>query len=268
MKNVKELKQAVEPRMKRCWGESCALFFILTGGIIAAAFALYLTGDFLVCTGVIDNISDKLMLAISGVLFLIMWVIAVPYNYGSRWYRLQQVRGHSVHAKSVFSCYFSTKRMFQVYKLSILLFIKKCVLLIPLAALTGTGIYLITKLGETDHSLGYSMAVVVLLMLSVVVYLAYTIITTKYAAAPYIFALGFDRPASEIISDSVRFMKDKRGYMIEVLRSCALMLIPCVLVFPMIFVIPKMMMIYTAAINEVIESGFAEDKLAVTERRG
>ncbi|MBP1548691.1 MAG: hypothetical protein J6A05_01700 [Oscillospiraceae bacterium] len=56
--------------------------------------------------------------------------------------------------------------------------------------------------------------------------------------------------------------------MVEVLRNCAVMLLPCILIFPMIFVIPKLMMIYTAAINEMIENGFAEDKLVVTERRG
>ena len=144
--------------------------------------------------------------------------------------------------------------MFQVYRLSILLFLKKCLLLIPLAALIGMGIYLITRFDASGGSFGYNLAVVVLLMLSVVVYLAYTIINIKYAAAPYIFALGFDRPAGEIINESVRFMKGKHGYMVEILRSCALMLLPCILVFPLVFIVTKILMIYTAAINELIEN--------------
>ncbi len=268
MKNLTELKQAVAPRMKRCWGENCALFFILAGGLSAAVFAWYLTGNFLISANVIDNMGDPLMLAAAAAIYIVMWIISEPFHYGTRWYRLQQIRGHSVHAKSVFSCYFSTKRMLQVYRLSILLFLKKSLMLIPLAALIGTAVYLVTKFDSIGGSLGYNIAVVVLLMLSVVLYIAYNIITIKYTAAPYIFALGFDRPAKEIINESVRFMKGKHNYMIEVLRSCALMLIPCILIFPLIFVVPKIMMLYTAAINEVIENGFAEDKLAVTERRG
>lgn len=223
--------------------------------------------DFLVTAGVAKSMNDPVILAVIAAIFIVMWIIAVPYQYGVRWYRLQQVRGHSVHAKSVFSCYFSTKRMLQVYKLSTVLFLKKCVLLILFALLLGTALFLIIRISESGGGIGYNMAVVVLLMLSVVAYLAYTIINIKYTAAPYLFALGHDRPASEIIKESVCFMKNKQGYMIGILRSCAVMLIPCILVFPAVFVLPKMMMLYTAAINEIIENGFAEDRLVEMKRR-
>jgi len=254
--------------MKRCWGECCALFFISAGGIAAGVLAWFLTINYFMTMDIIGSINDPIALIAAAGVFIIMWVISVPYRYGVRWYRLQQVRGHSVHAKSVFSCYFSTKRMFQVYRLSLILFLKKSILMVPFVGLLGAAIYLIIRFDAIGGSIGYNLMVVILLMLSVVAYIAYNIINVKYAAAPYIFALGFDRFAKEIISDSVRFTKDWRGYMIEVLRGCALMLLPCILVFPMIFVIPKLMMIYTAAINEIIENGFAEDKLVVTERRG
>lgn len=268
MKNFKELKKSIEPRMKRCWGECCALFFLSVGGLSAALFAGYLVMGFFVATGMAEGPNDPIVIVVAAAMLFVMWIITVPYKYGLRWYRLQQVRGHSVHAKSVFSCYFSAKRMFQVYKLSLMLFLKKSILMVPFLCLLGAAIYLIIKFGTLGSGIGYNLLVVVLLMLSVVVYIAYNIVNIKYTVAPYIFALGFDRPAKEIISDSVRFTKDCQGYMVEVLRSCAVMLLPCILIFPMIFVIPKLMMIYTAAINEMIENGFAEDKLAVTERRG
>ncbi len=267
MKSVKELKQSVALQMRKCWGESCAFFFISAGSIALAAFAWYLTADFLLTMGIIDSYTSSFMIIITFILALLLWIITVPYKYGLRWYRLQQVRGHSVHGKSVFSCYFSAKRMFQVYRLSLLLFLKRIVLLIPLAVIIGTEIYLISRIGSNGSSLGYNLVVVVLLMVAVILYIGYNIVNIKYAAAPYIFALGFDRPATEIINESVHFAKSKRGYMIEVLRNCALMLIPCMLIFPIIFAIPKMMMIYTAAINEIIESGFAEDRAIVTKRR-
>ncbi|MBQ3161524.1 MAG: hypothetical protein IJC04_05300 [Oscillospiraceae bacterium] len=267
MKNVKELKQSIAPRMRKCWGESCAAFIISAGGLCAAVFAWYIIMNTLVSMGIIENAADKIMLTVTAILALFMLVITVPYNYGLRWYRLQQVRGHSVHAKSIFSCYFSAKRLLQVYKLSAMLFLKKIFLLIPFSILLSAGIYLIIKFNTIGGGLGYNLVVVALLMLSALTYLAYNIINIKYAAAPYLYALGHDRPAGEIINESVQFMKGKQGYMIEVLRSCAIMLIPCIVVFPMIFVIPKMMMIYTAAINEIIEDGFEKDKLVNMERR-
>lgn len=267
MKNVKELKQSIAPRMRKCWGESCAAFIISAGELCAAVFVWYLIMNILASIGIIEGASDNLMIALTAVIALIMIVISVPYQYGLRWYRLQQVRGHSVHAKSIFSCYFSAKRMLQVYKLSTMLLLKKILLLIPLVILLGTGIYLAIRFNTIGSSIIYNLAVVFLLMLSVVAYLAYNIINIKYAAAPYLYALGHDRPAGEIINESVQFMKGKHSYMIEILRSCAIMLIPCILVFPMIFVIPKMMMFYTAAINEIIEDGFEQDKLVGMERR-
>ena len=254
--------------MKRCWGECCALFFISAGGIAAGVFAWYLTMNYLLTVQIINSMNDPISLVAALGVFVFMWLISVPYRYGVRWYRLQQVRGHSVHAKSVFSCYFSAKRMFQVYKLSLMLFLKKSILMVPFLLLLGTAVYLIIKFGTLGSGIGYNLLVVVLIMLSVVAYIAYNIINIKYTAAPYIFALGFDRPAKDIINDSIRFTKNWQGYMVEVVRSCAFMLLPCILIFPMIFVIPKMMMIYTAAINEMVENGFAEDKLVVTERRG
>lgn len=268
MKEFKELKKSIEPRMKRCWGECCALFFISAGGIAAGVFAWYLTMNYLLTVQIINSMNDPISLLAALGVFVFMWLISVPYRYGVRWYRLQQVRGHSVHAKSVFSCYFSTKRMFQVYRMSLMLFLKKSIFLAPFLCLLGAAINLITRLNSNSISTVYNILVVVLLMLSVVAYIAYNVVNVKYASAPYIFVLGFDRPAKEIISDSVRFTKDWQGYMVEVLRNCAFMLLPCILIFPMIFVIPKMMMIYTAAINEMVENGFAEDKLVVTERRG
>ncbi len=266
MKNFKELKQSVSPRMKRCWGECCALFFISAGGITAGIFAWFLTTNYLLAMDIINSMNDPMALLAAVCVFLIMWIISVPYRYGSRWYRLQQVRGHAVHAKSVFSCYFSSKRLFQIYKLSASLTLRKSPLIVVMLLLVGAAIFYIIRFGGNEGAI-YGFVSVVLIMILVVVYLMYTIINIKYTAAPYLFALGHDRPVKDIIKESVTFTKSKHGYMIEILRSCALMLIPCIFVFPMIFVIPKMMMIYTAAINEMIENGFAEDRLVGMERR-
>ncbi len=267
MKNIKELRQSTSERMKRCWGENCALFFISAGGITAALFAGYLVMNFFVAIGVAERMNEPLVLVVAAVIFLLMWIIAVPYKYGARWYRLQQARGHSVHAKSVFSCYFSSKRLMQVYKLSILLTLRKFILLIPFLLFISSALVLIIYISSEGGGAGQNIAVVVLIMLAVCAYLAYTVLNMKYAAAPFLFALGHDRPARDIINESIHFMKGTQRYMIEMLRTCGIMLIPCIMFFPMVFIVPRVTMLYTAAINEIIENGFAKDKLVDMERR-
>lgn len=267
MKNVKELKRSVDLQMRKCWGESCAMFTISAGGLAAALFAWYLTADFLFAMEMIDSFINKYMAAVTLVIVLLLWTIAVPYKYGSRWYRLQQVRGHSVHAKSIFSCYFSAKKLFSVYKLSALVILGKSLFFIPLVLLLGAAAYLITRADAAVNEALYSAIVVILLMLSAAAYIIYLMAGMKYSAVCYIFALGHDRPAKDIIEESKRFMKGKSKYMAELMRSLAVLLLPCILVFPMFFIVPRVKMIYTAAINEIIESGFAEDIATVTERR-
>ena len=61
--------------MKRCWGESCALFFISAGGITAALFAGYLVMNFFAATGVTESMNDPIVLAIAAAIFLLMWII-------------------------------------------------------------------------------------------------------------------------------------------------------------------------------------------------
>ena len=272
MKNIKELRGIVAPRMRRCWGESCALFIISAGGFAAALFGWYLSTDFFRTTEIVEislgsiDPEDIVSMLVALVLILLMWIIAAPYKYGSRWYRLQQVRGHAVHAKSVFSCYFSAKRSFQVYKLSAALAVRKLAVIVPFAFLVGAGGYTITMIDEKGQGLQYSIAIVLLLLLTAGAILASTLINLRYAAAPYLFAVGHDRPAGEIIRESERFMKGKHRYMAGLLRTMVLLLIPCLLIFPMFFLVPYVKMVYTAAINEIIEEGFEKDKIMDMER--
>ena len=260
MKSVKELKQSVDLQMRKCWGESCAMFAISAGGLAAALFAWYLTADFLFAMEAIDSFINKYMVAVTLVIVLLLWTIAVPY-------RLQQVRGHSVHAKSIVSCYFSAKKLFSVYKLSALVILGKSLFFIPLVLLLVAAAFLITRADTAVNEALYSAIVVILLMLSAAAYIIYLMAGMKYAAVCYIFALGHDRPAKDIIEESKRFMKGKNKYMAELMRNLAVLMLPCILMFPMFFIVPRVKMIYTAAINEIIESGFAEDRATVTERR-
>ena len=265
MKNVKELKKSVAPRLVCSWGENCAIFFITIGGIAAAVLAWSMTVDFLKAVGFVNDtrdLFDTYDIAAIGVtlgILLLVWIIATPFFYGVKWYRIQQVRGNSVHAKSIFSCYTSLKKSLQVYKLSILVGLKRLYVIIPFAMVIGIGLYMANEIEKMDGGIFTSIAVTCLLLFTGLAFCVYLIFNIRYAAVPYLYALGHDTPSAELIKNSERIMKGKGEYVKETVFSLAGWLASCLFVFPMVFAVPYMNMVYTAAINEIIVNDDAEE---------
>ena len=265
MKNVKELKKSVAPRLVCSWGENCAIFFITIGGIAATVLAWSMTVDFLEAVGFVNDtrdLFDTYDIAAIGVtlgILLLVWIIATPFFYGVKWYRIQQIRGNSVHAKSIFSCYTSLKKSLQVYKLSILVGLKRMYVIIPFAMVIGIGLYMANEIEKMDGGIFTSIAVTCLLLFTGLAFCVYLIFNIRYAAVPYLYALGHDTPSAELIKNSERIMKGKGEYVKETVFSLAGWLASCLFVFPMVFAVPYMNMVYTAAINEIIVNDDAEE---------
>ena len=272
MKNVKELKKSAASRLKCSWGENCAIFFITFGGLAAALLAWSILADFFRVAGFMDfsagifNSANTSMLITALVVLILVWIIATPFSYGVKWYRIQQIRGNSVHAKSIFSCYTSLKKSMQVYKLSLLLGIKRVNVLIPFAAVIGIGVYMINEIEKMGGGIFSSIAVVCLLLFTGLTFCVYTMVNVRYAAVPYLYALEHDTPSSELIKKSECIMKGKSDYMSEAILSLVGWLVPCLFVFPMIFAVPYMNMVYTAAINEIIINDGKDDESEEKER--
>ncbi len=261
MKTVKEIKQSVTKRLRHCWGENLAIFFLTAGGLAAAVLAWMAAVDFIaVSSG--DKIpeshidlSDGTILAVTAAALLLLWAAAEPFLYGIKWYRLQQIRGNSVHARSIFSCYSSRKRIIQVYRLCLTLYIKRLYFTLPLAAALCSGIYLAYKIGAEGGGTLYSAAVVLVLLLAACLICAAAVFNFKYSLAPYLFVLDTDAPPKELIKRSTELTQGKQGYMADVMLTAMRWLPPCLLVFPALFVVPYLNMMYTAAINEIILDG-------------
>lgn len=255
---VKELKQNVKRRMRYCWGENAAIFFITAGGVSAAALAWLLAADFLRTAGIAEasrrriDLTDGATLAVTAAALLILYIIAEPFRYGVKWYRLQQVRGNSVHARSLFSCYGSWKRAGQILKLNFCLFARRLYFTLPLAAILVFGLYLVHTIQTAGSGAAYAAAAVLLLTGGVIC--AAAAFNCRFASAAYLFVLDPDASVKEIIEKSVRIAKGKTDYLTEAVLSSARWLPFCVLIFPAVFVIPYMRMMYTAAVNEMIVS--------------
>lgn len=265
MKNVKELKQNVLQRMRFCWGENTAIFFITVGGIAAVALVWFMIMDLLISMGIADSsarrvdLSNGAVIAVTAVSLLILFGIAEPFRYGVKWYRLQQVRGNSVHAGSMFSCYGSWKRAGQIFRLNAYLFAKRFYFTAPLAIIFASGIFLVNKIETSGNTVAYSAAAVLVFLLTGSTVCAAAAFNCRYAAVTYLFVLEPDTPPKELVEKGLKISMGKTDYLAEAILSSAICLPFCVFIFPMVFAIPYLQMIYTAAVNEIILSEQSEE---------
>lgn len=247
--------------MRYCWGENTAIFFITAGGAAAVALAWFMTTDFLICLGLADHSSRRVdlssgaVIAVTAAALILLFGIAEPFRYGVKWYRLQQVRGNSVHAGSMFSCYGSWKRAGQIFRLDAYLFARRLYFTVPLAALLAAGIFFAHRIETAENSVASSAAAVLVFLLTGSVICAAAAFNSRYSAAAYLFVLDPDAPPKKLVNKSIEITKGRSDYLVEALLSSAIWLPLCVFVFPLVFAVPYMQMIRTAAVNEIILSG-------------
>lgn len=253
MKDVKELKQSVMTSMRSCWGENAAVFFISAGGGTAVLLALMLISDLLrsadpeAVSGRRIDLGSGAMLAAAAALVM-LWLLAVPFEYGVKWYRLQQVRGRSVHARSIFTCYGSWRRLGQIFRFTAALYARRLYFLLPAAALITAGIFAAIRMDT-------ALAAVIIFLSAGCVICGAVLINRKYALAPYLFVLDPKAPPKELIDKSVRLTRGREHYLSDALFAAAAWFPACILVFPAVFVVPYSQTLYTAAVNELISAG-------------
>lgn len=268
MKKPKELKKHVLKRLMCCWGESCAVFFIISGELLAVALAVMLVYDCLVKFNG-SNFPVWLAAGITAMLAAGLWFAVAPFTYGVRWYRIQQIRGNAVFARSMFSCYASFKKTLQVLKLNSMLTLRRLPSFILICGAVAAEFYAVNEAGmvmERDGFL-YAASIAFMLLLAAIGFCIFILLGLKYAPAPYLYALEPDSSPKEIIAKSKRIMKNNYRYIVETMGSMAGWLLPCILIFPMVFILPYSQMVYTAAINEIIEQDEERQTGADNERQ-
>ena len=261
LKTAKELKKQASARLTGCFGELCTVFFLSVGGL-----ALFVLACLMAAEGLVNSKRDVLygsgllraelaLFLTCTAVFIVLVVAVTPFMYGVSWYRIQQIRGNSVHARSIFSCYMSIGKMWQVLRLNSLLLFKILCRLLPYAAVSALAFYAAGFVDRiTDGSVIYSISLTAAFILTAVMLYLAVRSNNIYAAVPFLYALEPDRYASEIISESKAIMRKNKGYVGEIMFSVSPWLLPCLIIFPMIFIIPYIQMVYAAAVNEIIVS--------------
>ena len=113
----------------------------------------------------------------------------------------------------------------------------------------------------------YTASSALFLLLAAIGFCLFTVLGLKYAPVPYLYALEPDSSPKEIIAKSKRLMKYNSRYIIDTMCSVAVWLVPCILIFPMVFIVPYIQMVYTAAINEIIEQDAEREMHTDNERQ-
>ena len=259
LKTARELKKYVFSRVMCCCGELCTIFFLTIGGISMFVLACIFAAENLSASGGESPFPYGKLILICTAVFILLMTAATPLYYGVCWYRIQQVQGNSVHARSIFSCYTSIGKLWSVFRLNSILIIKKLYVLIPAAGISALCFY-IAGIIENGASKGaeYYAALILASAITAGMLCAVLIFNSQYSAVPYLYVLEHGRSASERIGISRKLMQGKKRYLSEVMLSLTGWLVPCLIIFPMIFIVPYMQMVYTAAINEIILSRKSE----------
>ena len=243
MKNYKEIRQHVNVRLKYCMGESFMIFFI-TAGALAAFVMLWM-----IITGMFVMFTDPYVTALSVIAGLIlMWLVFTPFKYGVKWYRIQHVRGQSVPARGIFSCYMSLSRLLKMFRVDFGITMRKLCVILPAAASAGAAYYMLQ--GERNILLYCVSAAFMLISAGLLI--LYIILNIRYSLVSFIYVLEPDIPIKTLIRESKRLVKGRISYCVKILLSAAWLIIPCLLIFPAVFIVPYIQMVYTAMINEMI----------------
>ena len=268
LKTAKELKKYVFSRLMCCFGELCTVFFMSVGGFSIFILA-FMTAAYLLKNSEGSSFSPAALFLVAVAAFILLLVAAMPFSYGTSWYRIQQIRGNSVHARSIFSCYTSLRKLWQVLRLNSILIIKKLYITVPSAGIAALGFYIAGLVeARTNVKAAYYAVFFLAVLITICSLCLNFVFNAKYAAVPYLYALEPDRPSSELINESKDLMKGKTRYLVEIMLSAAGWLIPCIIIFPMIFVVPYIQLIYTAAVNEIILSEKEEGETGGTVNSG
>ena len=158
--------------------------------------------------------------------------------------------------------------MLQVLKINGILILRRLPAFILVFGAVFAEFYMVNEAGRVvgQDSVLYTVSAVLMLFLVAIGFCLFILLGLKYAPVPYLYALEPASSPKEIIAKSKRIMKNNSWYIIETMGSMAGWLLPCILIFPMVFILPYSQMVYTAAINEIIEQEDKKEISAENER--
>lgn len=249
-------RRSAAERLRNCWGECVGEVFVISAAITLGILAFYLITEILFLLGITDfNIAEPsggyIWLGAGALItILLVYIALIPLKYGCAWFYFRQAAGTSIPASGFFSCYAHMRHI----KGSLQLEAKVMLRRIPAAALPISFLALmvwhIFKISEKNPS-GAAVSLAICAVLGALSIFIYIIYHMRYMFVPYLYASDPERPAKEIISESIEMSKGSRLGIIRLIFSLAPLWICCLAFFPLIFVIPYTKMTFAYAVSEI-----------------
>lgn len=261
-KKSQELKVQAKKQLSNCQCECAASFFIVAAIVAAAALAGWLVIKFLYTYGIIEYDAAEMVrhgtprfYAVCAVAAVMLVIALIPLKYGICWYYAQAAEGRNVPASCFFSCYKHQNHFRKTLRLGITVWGYRLIGLIPMNAVIALCCAAWIRYSDGGKS-AFAETVLFALMLLVITaaIFLYCVYSMSYELVPYIYAESTEKSVREIILFSRRCADGLRLYLIKTMFSFALWMLSCLLIFPMIYVVPYMSMTFAVAVNDAIAS--------------
>ncbi|MGN1304582.1 MAG: hypothetical protein ACI4YB_06055 [Oscillospiraceae bacterium] len=256
--NERYRRKAAE-RLKCCWGECVGEVFVVTAILTIAAILFLLAVECLFRAGVISfGISDlgsggSKLVAAALIYLVLLYIMLIPLKYGAAWFYFQEACSTTVPGSGFFSCYMHGKHIKDTLGLELMVIARRVgVAAFPIAFIVFMVLHF-RWLVEVDPSMAAASLAVLTIVGALLVFM-YIIYHLRYIFVPYLYASDPEKTPKEIIAESVRVAKGSRFGIIKLVFSLAPLWISCVLVFPLIFVIPYTKMTFASAAAEIFYS--------------
>ncbi len=260
MTKTSDIRKTALDRFKKCLAE-VSFASVLNIGIFCAVYMFILFIGRITGAHTDDSFlpyfsSFPPRFVISAAIVLVsVYVLIIPLHFGIRWFYWQVSVGNLMPVSSIFACYSSSEMIMRCIKLKLKVDIQRSLLMLFFGGLVAVEIILASWLWKYS---GYNMAVgAVLIVGCTVMALGIMILcfvtSMRFIPVGYLLADNPDSQDAKIIKLSKSIVNKKYTYMLRLYISVLPAAVPCLLIFPILFVLPYLYMITAVFIHESLD---------------
>lgn len=268
---IREIKKAAAEKFVAYCGQVMAAVLIILSITVVFTVAEGCVYNFFKTMGLINNsefaFGNIYLIITAGLFFILGYVFLVPVYVGTVWWFLHFVRGEKNSIKSLFICYSKFSIFAKTIALKAVVLFYKVLLLIPIIGV----IYLTSKMMKISFSTDVTSSEIIMLticgiLFAVCIIMLYIYYIFSFALVDYIFVFNPDLKISRIIGLSFTIMKKNKAKFFKFSLSFLAWLPACLLVFPLLYVVPYFATAFTMLASDVLLKNIAVHEETVTGR--
>jgi hypothetical protein len=196
-------------------------------------------------------------IALSAAIVYIMYIIAVPFIYGTIWYSQNAVKYARVPAHTLFGCYNDPEKIKKALLLEGYLTLRKLPVLLPLTAASVIDILLtLSVVGITDGLMPL-FAVGGCLLSVFGMFMLYKVFALRFFPVRHIFVENPDIKPSYIVNRALYLTKGKVNFIAGVYVKLLPLYLLSIAILPALAVMPVASGVYSYLYNEIKSQFFA-----------